>query len=176
MTKFFFIMKGSAEIIHDGSCIYELQVGQTIGEVGLLVEGERPVTARARTFCMCAKMHRKTFLEVMKSEPETQAVILERISIPNSVDDEEGELVRMNSMPQSDDKVRQSILYRKLMEELDNKDGHKAEDALAHEKFHQAQREVNSMCSSLEKLRMQFDQAESRLGALETSLCRATGS
>merc|ERR1711988_706924 len=129
-------MKGSPALVLDNMVVSIVQVGETFGEMALVAEGERPMTARAQTFSMCAKMHRATFLEVMKTEPETKDLILKRIINPSlAVNSIALENTALEEEPTHEQRARQSMLVRKMLLEAEKQTEAKAQEAAAIAQF-----------------------------------------
>lgn len=194
----FIVMKGCAEVCLDELVLGILVPGQHFGETALLAEQTRTATVRARTYCMCAKMSRAKFLEAMKSEPWMLQYVMLRITAPDSLAGSPGEVVPLLSAeregaPQTqafDEATR--LHFNELLTETQSKPAERlAKQSNLQRRFllgdpspedqessatglDKASENINRMCSSLESLQVQFDNAEARLEALESQLLRTT--
>jgi len=76
----FFIIKGKADVLSEAYIVLVVKrVGDYFGEISLVFDKPRSATVRARTFCIVAKLSRKSFRNCLERTPDVQDLIINRM-------------------------------------------------------------------------------------------------
>jgi len=190
----FFIMRGSVEVLVDGSPLAQLQVGSFFGEVALVNDSPRGASIRAQSFCMFAKLSRDVFTEVLDEDPQVKKFIVNCIAQrqTGASADQTDELQRTISgvasgdsptaahVPKHDAPIRKSMAGEvaagnsRKTQGIFSRPAEEKRAAADNEQLNKVLADVGRMAQIIDRFQTKFNGIEIRLRNMEVYIARAS--